>query len=102
MDGVMERAMSIDALVEVLAANELELLADASLELADQYERGAAFMDDDQGRRIALALSRWRRSRGRFFRELSAEAERIEAPYLESARAGLSHRPMTGRRARAN
>lgn len=81
--------MSIDALVEVLAANELELLADASLELADQYERGAAFMDDEQGRRVAIALSRWRRSRGRYFRELSAQAERIEAPHVERARARL-------------
>jgi hypothetical protein len=78
--------MRIDALAEVLAANELELLADASLELADRYERGAAFMEDEQGRRIALALSRWRRSRGRYFRELSAEAERIEAPHAERAR----------------
>lgn len=85
--------------MEVLAATELELLADASLELADRYERGAAFMEDEQGRRLALALSRWRRHRGRYFRELSAEAERIEAPHLELARARLCTGPIR-RRAR--
>lgn len=65
------------------------MLADASLELADRYERDAEFMDDEEGRRLALALSRWRRDRGRYFRELSAEADRIEAPHLEWARALL-------------
>jgi hypothetical protein len=55
------------------------LLADSSLELADRYERDAEFMSDEEGRRIALVLAKWRRGRGRYFRELSAEAERIEA-----------------------
>lgn len=95
----LERPMGTEALVEVLAANELELLADASLELADRYERGAAFMEDEQGRRIALALSRWRRSRGRYFRELSAEAERIEAPHAEWARGCLGGPLSRGARA---
>jgi hypothetical protein len=36
-------------------------------------------MDDEDGRQIALALSNRRRSRGRYFHELSAEAERREA-----------------------
>jgi hypothetical protein len=85
----LERTIDIDARVEVLAADELELLADANLELADRYERGAAFMEDHQGQRLALALSRWRRHRGRYFRELSAEAERIESPHLEWTRACL-------------
>jgi hypothetical protein len=93
--------MESDALVEVLAANELELIADASLELADRYERGAGFMEDEQGRRIAMALSRWRRSRGRYFRELSAEAERIEAPRVDWARGCLCEGPIS-RTARAS
>lgn len=84
-----ERFIAFDACLEVLAASELQLLADASLELADRYERDAAFMEDEQERRIALALSGWRRHRGRYFRELSAEAERIEAPHAEWARACL-------------
>jgi hypothetical protein len=77
--------MVTDALAELLSASELQLLADASLELAEQYERGAAFMEDDDGRRIALALASWRRCRGRYFHELSAEAERSEAPHHEWA-----------------
>lgn len=76
---------AMDARVDLLAASELELLADASLELADRYERNAEFMEDEQGRRVALALSRWRRDRARYFHELSAKAERIEAPHLARA-----------------
>jgi len=83
------RSIGVDAWVEVLAANELQLLADKSLELADRYERDAAFMEDEDGRQIALALSRWRRCRGRYFRELSAEAERIEATHVDWARTCL-------------
>lgn len=79
------RSIAIDARAEVLAANELQLLADSSFELADRYERDAAFMEDEEGRQIALALARWRRRRGRYFRELSAEAERVEATQLERA-----------------
>lgn len=74
-----ERLLEAFAEAEVLAASELQLLADASLELADRYERDAAFMDDEEGRQIALALSKWRRRRGRHFHELSAQAERREA-----------------------
>jgi len=62
---------------KVLVANELELLAEMSLELADRYARAAPFMEDDDGP-LALVLSTWRRSRGLYFRELSAEAERTE------------------------
>ena len=64
---------------EILAANELQLLADRSLELAERYERDAEFMEDEQGRQTALALANWRRQRGRYFRELSAKVEQAEA-----------------------
>jgi hypothetical protein len=74
-----ERLLAASAEAEVLASSELQLLADASLELAARYARDAAFMEDDEGQQIALALSRWRRRRGRFFHELSAQAERSEA-----------------------
>ena len=80
------RSSGVDARAEVLAASELRLLADTSLELADRYERDAEFMEDEEGRQIALALSRWRRCRGRYFLELSAEAERIEATHVDWAR----------------
>jgi hypothetical protein len=68
---------------EILEANELELLADRSLELAERYERDAEFMEDREGRQIALALANWRRQRSRLFRELSARAERAEATRSE-------------------
>lgn len=68
-----------NARADILEANELELLADRSLELAERYERDAAFMEDEEGRQIALALADWRRQRSRLFRELSARAERAEA-----------------------
>jgi hypothetical protein len=84
----LHHTLEIDGRVEVLAADELQLLADANLELADRYERRAAFMDE-QGQRVALALSKWRRHRGRYFRELSAEAELLESPHLSWARASL-------------
>jgi hypothetical protein len=74
-----QRLLDESAETEVLGSSELQLLADASIELADRYEQGAAFMEDEEGREIALALSRWRRRRGRFFHELSAQAERLEA-----------------------
>lgn len=80
------RSSGVDARAEVLAASELQLLADTSLELADRYERDAEFMEDEEGRQIALALSRWRRCRGRYFLELSAEAERVEATHVDWAR----------------
>jgi hypothetical protein len=72
-----------NARAEILEANELELLADRSLELAERYERDAAFMEDEEGRQIALALADWRRQRSRLFRELSAGAERAEAARSE-------------------
>lgn len=75
-----------DPRLAVLGASELQLLADASLDLAVRYEHNAEFMDDEGERRLALALSRWRRGRARYFRELSAEAERLEAPHLDWAR----------------
>ncbi len=84
-----KRPIDVDARIEVLAANELEFLADRSLELAIRYERDAVFMEDDEGRQIALALSRWRRRRGQYFRELSAEAERTEAQCAQWAGACL-------------
>jgi hypothetical protein len=80
---VFER--SFDATGEALASSELQLLADASLELADRYQRDAAFMEDEEGRELALTLASWRRRRGRYFHELSARAERLEA----AAMAGL-------------
>lgn len=83
------RSIGVDARAEVLAANELQLLADTSLELADRYERDAEFMEDEEGRQIALALSRWRRRRGRYFLKLSAEAKRIESTHVEWARTCL-------------
>ncbi len=86
----LKRSIDIDARIEALAANELEWLADRSLELAVRYERDAAFMEDQEGRQIAVALSTWRRRRGQYFRELSAEAERTEAKHDQWARAGLS------------
>jgi hypothetical protein len=82
------RSIGIGEQSEVLASDELQLLADASLALADRYERDAEFMGDEDGRQTALALSRWRRQRSRYFRELSAEAERIEARMV--ARATIS------------
>jgi hypothetical protein len=72
-----------NARAEILEANELELLADRSLELAERYERDAEFMEDEQGRQIALALAGWRRQRSRLFRELSAREERAEAARSE-------------------
>jgi hypothetical protein len=73
------RSPDADPRADVLAANELEVLADASLELAGRYEQHARSIEDDEGRQIALALSNWRRRRGLYFRERSAEVERIEA-----------------------
>jgi hypothetical protein len=64
---------------ESLGANELQMLADRSLELAERYERDAEFMGDEEGRQVALALSKWRRDRSRYFRELSARVEHAEA-----------------------
>jgi len=85
------RSIAVDAQTE-LSAYELRLLADASVELADQYERNAAFMEDEEQRQVALALSEWRRTRARHFRELSAEAQRTEATLLASAREYLCGR----------
>lgn len=73
------RSAGADPRADVLAAHELEVLADASLELAGRYEQHARSMKDDEGRQVALALSNWRRRRGLYFRELSAEVERIES-----------------------
>ena len=75
---LFKRSIAVDARVKVLVANELGLLAEMSDELADRYARAAPFMDDEDGRQVALALSTWRR-RGQYFRELSAEAERTDA-----------------------
>jgi hypothetical protein len=79
-----QRSIGVDPRAEVLAANELELLADQSFELADRYARAAPLMEDEEGRQIARALSNWRRTRGQYFRELSAEAERKEAEELDN------------------
>jgi hypothetical protein len=84
-----ERSLDAFAETEGLAASEFQLLADASLELAARYERDAAFMDDEEGRQIALTLSRWRRRRGRYFQELSARAERSEAAATSRLEYGL-------------
>ena len=62
------RSIAVDPRVEVLTANELEVLADTSLELADLYARAVPFMEDQAGRQAAVALSNWRRSRGLYFR----------------------------------
>jgi hypothetical protein len=80
----------MDERVETLTANELQVLADMNLELADKYERGVTYMEDEERRQIALALSRWRRHRGLRFRQLSAEAERIEATHNDWAKACLA------------
>jgi hypothetical protein len=80
----------VDERVEILTANELQVLADMNLELADKYERGATYMEDEERCQIALGLSRWRRRRGRHFRQLSAEAERIEATHIDWAKACLA------------
>lgn len=82
---------------ELLAASELQLLADASLELAAQYERHAALMEDEEGRQIALQLSRWRRRRGRYFRELSARAEHLEAACIDGPHSRISFAPTNHR-----
>jgi hypothetical protein len=87
--GALARILATNPRVDVLAANELEFLADRSLELARRYERAADFMDDEEGQQVALALSAWRRDRSRYFRELSAEAERTEAKEAGAARAEL-------------
>ena len=81
--------MCTDPRVEVLAANELQLLADLSMDLATKYERNAALIEDEDVRRLTLALSKWRRERARYFREMSAAAECVEAPHLEWERARL-------------
>jgi hypothetical protein len=73
------RKQPANARAEILEANELELLADRSLKLAERYERDAEFMEDEEGRQIALALADWRRQRSLLFRELSAKAERAES-----------------------
>jgi hypothetical protein len=78
-----KRFVRVDEREELLTANELQLLADMNLELADQYERGAPYMEDEESRQIALVLSRWRRRRGREFRQLSAEADRMEATHID-------------------
>lgn len=80
---------AVSPTVEMLGANELQLLADKCLELAERYERDAEFMDDEEGRQVALTLSSWRRQRGRYFRELSATAERAEATRIGWANACL-------------
>ncbi len=85
-----EAPMWIGPQMETLAASELQLLADMCVELADRYERNAMFMDDEQGRQLAMMLARWRRDRGRYFQELSAAAERVESPYLEWERSYLN------------
>ena len=74
-----KRSIAVDTRVELLAANELEVLAEMSLELADRYARAAGYVEDHEGRQVALALSSWRRSRSFYFRELSAEVEQTEA-----------------------
>ena len=58
----VRRSIGVDARVERLMADELEVLADNSLELADRYARVARFMDDEKGRQIAVVLSRMSRS----------------------------------------
>ena len=84
-----EQPIVADAQAHLLTANELQLLADMNLELADGYEQSAVYMENEEGRRIALTLSRWRRRRGRYFRRLSSEVERAEAGHIEWARACL-------------
>jgi hypothetical protein len=88
--GALPQVHAVSPRVELLAANELQLLADNSLELADRYERDAEFMEDEEGRQIALTLSSWRRHRGRYFRELSAAAERTETTRVAWAKACVS------------
>ncbi len=78
-------SVDVDGLAQVLVSDELELLADMSLDLAERYERSAGYMDSDEERQVALVLSRWRRDRGRHFRELSAEAARAESTHAASA-----------------
>jgi hypothetical protein len=70
-----------DPSLAVLVASELQLLADVNLDLAVKYGRNAGFMESKYEQQLALALSEWRRERARYFRELSAEAERLEAPH---------------------
>jgi hypothetical protein len=70
-----------DPCLAALGASELQLLADASLDLAVKYERNAGLLDNEDEQQLARALAKWRRERARYFRELSAEAERLEAPY---------------------
>jgi hypothetical protein len=81
-----EQPIVADAQADSLTANELQQLADMNLELASRYEQNAVYMENDEGRRIALTLSRWRRRRGRYFRRLSAEVERAEAGHTEWAK----------------
>jgi hypothetical protein len=85
----LAQVRAVSPRVELLAANELQLLADNSLALADRYERNAEFMEDEEGRQIALTLASWRRHRGRFFRELSAAAERTETTRIGWAKARM-------------
>ncbi len=92
-----ERYLQMFVEAEALFPSELQLLADASLELADRYERDAPFMDDEEGRQIALRLSRWRRQRGRYFHELSARAETFEsAAMARELPHGWAATPLTG------
>lgn len=81
----LAHVLGANARAETLGANELQMLADRSLELAERYERDAEFMGDEEGRQIALALSKWRRDRSRYFRELSAAAERSEAGWVRNS-----------------
>jgi hypothetical protein len=86
---LFEPSLEPFAETEGLAASEFQLLADASLELAARYERDAAYMDDEEGRQLALMLSKWRQRRGRYFQELSARAERSEAVAMSQLDHGL-------------
>jgi hypothetical protein len=89
----VDRSIAFGPRVGVLTADELEVLADKSLELADRYARAAAFMEDQEGRQMALALSDWRRSRGLYFRQLSADAECREAEQLDEWRGHRWRKP---------
>lgn len=70
----------IDTAVGPLTVPELEELVELNLDLAERYQSVADDPDvEPESRQIASALAVWRRARARYFRQESAEAERVEA-----------------------
>jgi hypothetical protein len=70
----------IETAVGQLTVPELEVLVELNIDLAQRHQLVADDPDvEPESRQIGSALAAWRRARARYFRQESAEAERIEA-----------------------